>query len=188
MNLGLCGAHRTGKTTLAELIALQTSKTFVRTTTSDVFRKYGLNPSQPLSFSDRLNIQKEILSSYELIWSIQKQSFVSDRTPIDLMAYTLADIQGSVEVDYFELSQYIEKCFRVTNEYFKQLIVIQPGIELVAAEGKAALNKAYIEHLNSLIIGLCYDDRLESNVACIKREKTDLQSRLKEILEIMSKY
>ena len=188
MNLGICGAHRTGKTTLAELISVQTGKNFLRTTTSEIFRQHGLDPSKPLTFVDRLKIQKKILIAYEQIWSVQDKEFISDRTPIDLMAYTLADIQGSVEVDYFELSQYIENCFSATNKYFKLLIIIQPGIELVAADGKAALNKAYMEHLNTLVIGLCHDSRLRCKIARIKREKIELESRLKEIQKIMNKY
>lgn len=188
MSLGLCGAHRTGKTTLAELLSIKINKNFVRTTTSEIFRQFGLNPSQPINFEDRLQIQKQILISYEKTWSLLDRDFVSDRTPIDLMAYTLADIQGSTDVDFLELNKYIESCFEATNKYFKLLIVIQPGIDLVPADGKAALNKAYIEHLNSLIIGLCHDERLNSEIACIKRENIFLQSRLDKTLEIIDKY
>jgi hypothetical protein len=184
MSIGLCGAHRTGKTTLAEALAAQTKKPFVKTSTSEVFRQHGLDPAQALDFKKRLEIQKQILISYIETWSAQPQSFITDRTPVDLMAYTLADIQGNTEVDFPELERYLERCFEATNKYFDVLIVLQPGIELIAAEGKAALSRAYIEHLNSLILGLCHDERLESGVVCIKREITDLDGRIRKILNI----
>jgi hypothetical protein len=184
MSIGLCGAHRTGKTTLAEALSIQVKKPLVKTTTSEIFRQYGLDPAQPLDFKRRLEIQKQILISYVEVWASQQQSFITDRTPVDLMAYTLADIQGNTEVNFPELERYMEQCFEVTNKYFNVLIVLQPGIELIPAEGKAALNRAYIEHLNSLVLGLCHDERLESSIVCIKRDVIDLDDRIKKVLNI----
>jgi hypothetical protein len=184
MSIGLCGAHRTGKTTLAEALSIQVKKPFVKTITSEIFRQYGLDPAHPLDFRKRLEIQKQILISYAEIWASQQQSFITDRTPVDLMAYTLADVQGSTEVNFPELERYMEQCFEVTNKYFNVLIVLQPGIELIPAEGKAALNQAYIEHLNSLVLGLCHDERLKSSIVCIKREVIDLDDRIKKVLNI----
>ncbi len=184
MSLGFCGAHRTGKTTLAEIIANRIGKPFVQTNTSDIFRQNGLNPALPLNFKVRIDIQKQILLSYQEIWKSQSSSFITDRTPIDLMAYTLADIQGATEVNFEELERYMKRCFEVTNEYFDVLIILQPGIELLPAEGKATLSKGYIEHLNSLILGLCYDERIECNVMCIKREMTDINTRADKILNV----
>ncbi len=98
------------------------------------------------------------------------------------MAYTLADIQGSTVVDSSELDEYINRCFEVTNKFFNALIILQPGIPLIEAKGKAALNKAYIEHLNSLIIGLCHDERLECGILCISRDMIDLNSRVRKVV------
>ncbi|HXG86131.1 MAG TPA: hypothetical protein VNI84_19075 [Pyrinomonadaceae bacterium] len=184
MSLGFCGAHRTGKTTLAGIIAMRTGKPFVQTNTSGIFRQNGLDPALPLNFKARIDIQKQILLSYEEIWRWQPGSFITDRTPIDLMAYTLADVQGSTEVNFDELERYMKRCFEVTNEYFDVLVILQPGIELMPAEGKAKLSRAYIEHLNSLILGLCYDGRIECNVMCINREMTDLDTRANKILNV----
>jgi hypothetical protein len=184
MSLGFCGAHRTGKTTLAETVSTRTGKPFVQTNTSVIFRRNGLNPALPLDFKARIDIQKQILLSYEEIWKSQPDSFITDRTPIDLMAYTLADIQGATEVEFDELERYMKRCFKVTNEFFDVLIILQPGIELMPAEGKATLSRAYIEHLNSLIVGLCYDERIKCNVMCIRREMTDLDARVNKVLNV----
>jgi hypothetical protein len=135
-----------------------------------------------MNFETRLRVQQQVLIAAEEVWQTEDQPFVTDRTPIDMMAYTLADIQGSTDVDISEFERYMKRCFEVTNKYFDALIVLQPGIPLVHAEGKAALNRAYMEHLNAIVLGLCHDERLKCAVLCIKRDMTDLEDRVRTIL------
>jgi hypothetical protein len=182
-NLGLCGAHRTGKTTLAIAISTDLNLPFVRTTTSQVFAQLGLNPAEPMDFQTRLFVQNHVLDAAEQVWQESARPFISDRTPIDMIAYTLGDIQGKTDVDFNLLSQYIDRCFASTNQFFQNLAIIQPGIPLVYEEGKAALNAAYIEHINVLVIGLCSDRRLNANVFCNARNVIDLETRILNILE-----
>ncbi|MFN9835269.1 MAG: AAA family ATPase [Pseudanabaena sp.] len=182
-NLGLCGAHRTGKTTLAIAISSHLNIPFVRTTTSQVFAQLGLDPAEPMDFQTRLFVQNHVLDAAEQVWQESASPFISDRTPIDMIAYTLGDIQGKTEVDFDLLSQYIDRCFASTNQFFQNLAIIQPGIPLVYEEGKAALNAAYIEHINVLVIGLCSDRRLKTNVFCNARDVINLKTRILNILE-----
>jgi len=182
MNIGLCGSHRTGKTTLAEAISRKTGMPFVRTGTSEVFRKYGMDPSGPMDFRKRLWIQHEILDTAEKIWIAEQEQFITDRTPLDMMAYTLADIQGATEVNLKELEGYLARCIDVTNKFFQILILVQPGIPLMHEEGKAALNEGYLEHLNYLILGLCSDDRIKGAFVYLRRDITSLEERVDTIL------
>ena len=182
-NLGLCGAHRTGKTTLAIAISSDLNLPFVRTTTSQVFAQLGLDPAEPMDFQTRLFVQNHVLDAAEQVWQESASPFISDRTPIDMIAYTLGDIQGKTDVDFNLLSQYIDRCFASTNQFFQNLAIIQPGIPLVYEEGKAALNAAYIEHINILVIGLCSDRRLKTNVFCNARDVINLKTRILNILE-----
>ena len=185
-NLGLCGAHRTGKTTLAIALSSHLNISFVRTTTSQVFAQLGLDPAEPMDFKTRLFVQNHVLDAAEQVWQNSLSPFVSDRTPIDMIAYTLGDIQGKTEVDFDLLSQYINRCFASTNQFFQNLAIIQPGLPLVYEEGKAALNAAYIEHINILVIGLCDDSRLKANVFCNPRDAIALDLRIRNILRIKS--
>ncbi|HAM51072.1 MAG TPA: AAA family ATPase [Nitrospiraceae bacterium] len=187
MNLGLCGSHRTGKTTLAEAISQRMGIPFVKTGTSEVFRQHGLDPSNPLDFEKRLWIQHKILNAAERVWQSEEKPFVTDRTPLDMAAYTLADIRGSTEVNFAELEGYLSRCFDVTNKIFKLLVLVQPGIPLVYEEGKAALNESYLEHLNFLILGLCNDARIKSIFLYIDRHTTDIENRVRTILEAIEK-
>lgn len=181
MNVGLCGAHRTGKTTLAVELARLTGKQFVRTRVSEVFKECGLHPAQPMDFDTRLKVQYRILEACESDWQNADGAFITDRTPVDLMAYTLGDVQGETQVNESEFDRYLESCFAAANRFFDTLVIIQPGIPLEQAEGKAALNKAYIEHINSLIIGLCHDERLRSRVISINRNLVELSARINNI-------
>lgn len=185
-NLGLCGAHRTGKTTLAKAITSSLDIPFVQTTTSQVFADLGLDPAAPMDFATRLFVQNHVLDAAEKIWQNAASPFVSDRTPIDMIAYTLGDIQGKTEVNFEALHQYTNRCFAITNQYFQNLAIIQPGIPLVYEEGKAALNSAYIEHINILVIGLCADSRLTAKVFCNDREAIALDVRISTILKEIS--
>jgi len=185
MSIGLCGGHRTGKTTLAQAIALAINQPFVKTDTSGVFKEFGLDPAQPMDFETRLRIQDQILVAAAMIWTKaaqQSYQFVSDRTPIDMMAYTLGDIQGITPVNFAALEHYIDRCFALTNQFFTTLAIVQPGIPLVYEEGKAALNQAYIEHINILVMGLCGDRRLQASVLCLDRHMTDLSDRVQIVV------
>lgn len=168
LGIGLCGSHRTGKTTTAKKLAIDNGMPFVETTTSAVFAKHDLKPSSPMEFSTRLWIQDKVLAAAEDIWS-QHRHFITDRTPLDMLAYTMGDIQGRTQVEFASLEQYIQRCFAATNRYFGRLCVVQPGIPLIAAPGKAALNEAYIEHLNTLVLGLCLDERQQVPFAVMPR-------------------
>lgn len=180
-NLGLCGAHRTGKTTLAIALSSQLNIPFVRTTTSQVFAQLGLDPAETMDFETRLFVQNHVLDAAEQVWQESPSPFISDRTPIDMIAYTLGDIQGKTKVDFDLLNQYIDRCFASTNQFFQNLAIIQPGIPLVYEEGKAALNAAYIEHINILVIGLCRDRRLQTSVFCNPREAIALDIRIQAL-------
>jgi hypothetical protein len=175
--IGLCGSHRTGKTTLARNIAKQCDLEFVVTTTSEVFAANGLKPSSPMDFKTRLWIQDKIITAAEEVWAGCDRTFITDRTPLDMLAYTLGDIQGVVMVDFVPLQEYIERCIQSTNRFFGCLCVVQPGIKLVPAPGKAALNLAYIEHLNTLVLGLCADERITVPFHLLPRQVVDLQKR-----------
>lgn len=185
--IGLCGAHRVGKTTLAQALSCELNIPFLKTSTSEQFKKHMLSPSEPMNFDKRLFIQREILQAGKQVWDTDVDKFITDRTPLDMAAYTLADINGVTQVDFKELKSYINDCFDATQHYFSTLVIIPPGIPLVHEEGKAALNEAYIEHIHTLIVGLCHDERFPKRVFALRRNMLSLDERLNEILSFLRK-
>ncbi len=183
--IGLCGAHRVGKTTLAQAVSHAASCPFLRTKTSHIFRKHGLDPAQPMPFPTRLRIQWDVLSAGIDVWQQAERRFISDRTPLDMAAYTLADIHGATDVDDEGVAEYLDTCFHETNRFFSTLIIIPPGIPLVPEPGKAALHAGYIEHLHALVVGLCHDPRIAAPIHQLNRDLLSLDDRITRILALL---
>lgn len=180
--IGLCGAHRTGKTTLARVFAEKHGLAFVETSASAVFKEMGYDPAHTYDFKTRLTVQEEILRRFDVLYAGHPaaDSAITDRTPLDMLAYTLAEVDGlrlDVE-DEARLRRYIDACIAVTNKRFSVLLVVQPGIEVVSAEGKASLSNGYIEHLNTLILGLTVDERIKAAHFYLPRMMLDLEDRV----------
>lgn len=155
-NLGLCGVHRTGKTTLAIALSLKLGIPFVPIDASGVFLRLHLSPSQPMDIRTRLAVQQEILKQAESIWFKADQSFICDRTPLDMAAYLLADVtSGGLAQDIQdEIMSYVGQCFQVTKKYFDKLVIIPPAIPFIPSEFKAAINEPLIFGLHYQILGM----------------------------------
>lgn len=186
IKIGLSGSHRTGKTTLALGIAQKKNIAFIKTDTHAVFKQQGLHPAAPMDFNTRLEIQHQVLEAAVQAWQVETNDFITDRTPLDFIAYTLADIQGTTAVDFSAVTTYITRCFEVTNQFFNLLVVLQPAIPLVDEPGKAALNPAYMEHLNMIIQGLCHHDYLLCPAIILKKDIIHLEERIAAVVAALS--
>ncbi len=183
--LGLSGSHRTGKTTLAQAFAAQEGIPFVRTSGSEVFSIIGKDPKVDYPIEERIVIQEAILYAFERQYQAAREQspfFIADRTPIDLASYLLADVQRTTTAHTPELAgminDYLSRCFHVASEHFSTIVLVQPGIALVEAEGKAPACPAYVEHMNALQAGLLLDPRLHARNYMIPRKFVALSSRL----------
>lgn len=179
--IGLTGAQRTGKSTLAGAFSVATGIPVLYTSTSGVFKALGLDPTADYPIEKRLDTQRHILDSLERQYrSIPGCEFIADRTPIDLIAYMLADVQRSNMSSKLEqaVEQYMKDCFTVSNAVFSVLVAVQPGITPVEAEGKAPATFAYTEHISNLVMGLLVSEYVASAHYYIPRGMTDLEQRV----------
>ena len=98
MLIGLAGTHCTGKTTLAQELAKRyEGVTFLQTSTSAVFKRLGKDPKQAMPLHERLDVQVEVAKTLWAEWADAAESdgtFVTDRTPADMMAYLFAEVSG----------------------------------------------------------------------------------------------
>lgn len=180
MIVGLAGAHRTGKTTLARAYAEKHKVPFVQTSASGTFARLGMDPRKDYPFGVRLMIQAEILADCEQVWRKNGDSYITDRTPLDLMAYTVADVtrENVGEAESKVLVDYLGTCFKVLNRCFPCVVIVQPGISLVERRDAAPCNVAYIEHINSLVLGFMVDERYEGEHFYIPRKRLALEERV----------
>jgi hypothetical protein len=188
--IGLCGAHRTGKTTLARLYAEKHKIRFVETSVSAIWHELGYDPATTYDFGTRLMIQEEILKRVDFVLSQHAGTeFITDRTPLDMAAYTLADAIGDRVPPTMQkrLAKYVEDCFHSTNRRFGVVLLVQPGIALVDEPGKAPINEGYIEHLNSLILGLTVDERMKPAHFYMPRSLKDIDERMTALEAAMSR-
>lgn len=178
--IGLAGAHRTGKTSLARASARALKLPFVEVGPGAVFSGMGIDPAEPMDIQTRLLVQSVVLKEAMEKWAGYKDGFLSDRTPIDMLAYTLADIQGTTldAVGEALLANYTTACIRATNHYFGLVMLIQPGIPIRHEKGKAAPSRGYMEHLNTIMAGLLARRDLQSDVAFLRRETLDMNTRI----------
>lgn len=179
--IGLLGASSVGKTTLAKAFTEHVPQiTFITSSASKVYADLGVDPRADVDFMTRLRVQEEVLNRAEAAYIEAKGCFISDRTPLDFIAYTLADIQRDnitpAQTDRF--SHYFERCLDVTNRYFDTLCLIQPGIAYEDDGRRPKPNVAYQEHINLILFGLLMDERIQARKAVIKRDFVDLQQRI----------
>ncbi len=190
--IGIAGAHRTGKSTLAQEFADRYDCDFLETSVSSVFEEMGLDPAVTYDFATRLKVQRAILKHLDRVYGQAEDDLntVTDRTPLDLLLYTYADVQNDnlTDEDAAALEQYTLDCIEVLNRRFNMVMIVQPGIKLVPAPGKASLNTAYIEHLNMLALGLMSDERIKIRVAYIPREMTDLDERCEAMFDTLNRF
>lgn len=179
--LGLTGAHRTGKSTLAREYAKKVGAEFLETPVSSIFKELGYDPAKTYDFPTRMMIQEEVLQRVDALYATAAgHNVVTDRTPMCMLAYATAEAIGdTVPEDCQErFRRYMKSCFDVVNRRFHTLIVVQPGLPIVPAEGKAAPNLAYIEHLNALVRGFCLDERVKPSCYYVPRTTLDLAKRV----------
>lgn len=184
--LSLCGSHRTGKTTLAMAFAKENDIPFVQTSGSEVFEILGKDPKAEYPIEERIAIQEAILYAFERQYEDARSRapvFIADRCPIDLASYMMADIQRSTLVAEPALAvmvnDYVRRCVESTSQWFSTVILVQPGIELVEAPGKAPACPAFIEHMNLLQTGLLLDERLLSRHYLIPKRYLTIEDRVR---------
>lgn len=188
--IGLAGSHRTGKTTLARAYAQAYKIPLVETSSSEVFRELGYDPQADYPFHVRMFLQYKILENAERAYRKGGHIFITDRTPIDMMAYAMADVQrGNVDAAMSNaIMEYIIKCYEVTNAHFSMICVVQPGIPLVEDPTKAPANLAYMEHISALVKGMSNNEMLRVSKFIMKRNTLTLEDRLSTLHHVLVKY
>lgn len=137
MGYAIVGTHRVGKSTIAEAVAEALGIKFVPTSASEVFKDMGLDPCAVLPFEDRLMVQREILNRSCEIWSGQTDTWITDRSPIDFMAYMVNDSFSLGDEHYEQWERFYNDCMDEHYIFFEHTFLIEP--DGVIEEGDAPL-------------------------------------------------
>lgn len=154
--IGLAGAHRTGKSTLAERFSEVSGYTLVVSGASGTFKRLGMDPKADYPLDTRIAIQEAILEDMEKTFEAASVFSVIDRTPVDMAAYLLADVSRASVTPKQDarVVKYVDRCMALVRKHFSVIVVVQPGIEVKEEEGKAPGAASYMEHINMLCLGM----------------------------------
>lgn len=187
--IGLLGAHRVGKTTLAKAYAEKHKISFLETNVGGIMAKYGFKFREPMTFDKRLDMQETVLMEVTQLYKGAPGNSITDRTPLDFIAYTMAEVTGeSVPAELEErYERFINECYAITNYFFSVLTLVQPGIPVVDEPGKASLSLAYREHLNTIFLGILASERVKVAHWHYRRETLDLETRVQNLANCKAK-
>jgi hypothetical protein len=181
MIIGICGAHRTGKTTLAdEFVKRNKTFKFAATSVSAMMKHEGMDPARDYPIEERIAMQDIILTRLDRHYAAHPDRTVFDRTPLDAAAYLLADVQRE-NVDptlHPGITRYVERAIEITNRRFSMLLFVPPVLPLVHEEGKAPATPAYVEHISQIINGLKSDERMRVKHWTLPRRYLDINLRV----------
>lgn len=194
--LGLMGTHGTGKTSLAQAYAdKHPGTTFIKTGISDVYKSLGLDPKVRMSLNTRMDVQEKVLDYLCDQWEkgllehgLKEGNIISDRTPYDLIAYTLAEVSGYEDIDE-KLDQriafYITRC-RIAAQTFDSIVHVPIYLQVSsdpAGKVRASNSMAYRYHLDLLMIKQAEEDNCKPH-RLVNRKMED---RIEELEQVFSK-
>lgn len=198
MRIGFTGAHRAGKTTLANIVAKEYGLTQVHSPAGQIVKDFGfdmgrdnrLNFSRPDEHGNDMcgvDMQLEILDALIRECSKAGPSYVSDRTPIDVAAYLLADATGYAGTAWRheQAVAITEKAIRDTERLFDIVILVPPLPDYLEEAGKPPLNRAYQEHHHMLCRGMLFDEDLDVYWDEIRRDSFSLEERMNLVRSVI---
>lgn len=193
MCYGIAGAHGTGKTTLATMISEETGLPLILTNLGEVCKTSGYSPRSGAPLIERMAAQWKMLEKLESMYQKEGGRFIADRTPIDCLAYVLADKEatGYMSEDLKrDIQAYTDRCFEVANRYLSTVVITPSSIPYTDYRPKldAGGSEMYREILNFLITGVASDPRCRASVLVIPRNITTIDGRVNEALIKLSSH
>lgn len=174
-HLGIAGPHRVGKTTLAKALSKELNIPYLEISTSKVFKELGFDVKAQYDIKTRIHIQNAIVDNLYNTIKGSEGRCITDRTPLDCLVYMQADIVRDFPKNLEkEWEQYYHKCLNLQEILFAQTYLVQPGIPIIDDEKSAPPSPAYINHLNTLFLGMTKSAR----TTLIPKAYLNLNSRI----------
>jgi hypothetical protein len=177
MSFGFAGCHRSGKTTLAKLVAEDLKMNYFDASTTRVMREAGINAVGDVPIEQRMDAQEFLLKRFLQNLTLAPRPIITDRTPLDMIGYMLSEVtmhNTSPELGK-RINNYVNTCLTATLNYFDTIIVIGPLAHYAADPTKPPPNLAYQRNVQFLIEGAAA--QVEACMYIERLEETDLAKR-----------
>lgn len=200
MRIAISGAHRTGKTTLAKALAARLECMYEPSNISGspVWKLLGMDPTAVLTFSERAVLQNKLLEYLESRYASFTGllgNWITDRSPVDILAYLMANVDGTCSDLFYDIFAKMQtKVKQINDNYIDITILVQPGISFDGTcpedklkVGKVYLSEIYKETLNSLIFAqTTFISSSQTSFVVIPRNVITIDNRVKFVEEIIS--
>lgn len=155
---GLAGASRSGKSTLAAELSEATGIPYTTISTSKLAAELGYNLVGQLSITERIEAQEKLLRSYLDLIDTLPSPFIVDRTPLDMIAYTICEVSmlGTDRETGVRIKAFVDRALAATSQRFGGIIVLRPLPVYESAPDKHPDNPAYQWHTQYVIEGLIH--------------------------------
>lgn len=153
---GLTGAHRSGKSTLAKLVAEKKGIPYLDISATRLMKEAGFDPVAPMDIDRRIEAQVASMKVLRQHLADAPRPFISDRTPLDFVAYMLGEISmHKLGRDHDSaVVKYVNDGVELTNSTFAMLMITRPLPQYDAQPGKPPPMIAYQFHIQTIIEGL----------------------------------
>ena len=173
--IGICGVHRSGKTTLAKkFVEKNPDWTFIPHETQKLA---GKSLVTSMSLQERLELQLDITEKHKefiLKAKSEDKNVIVDRTPLDILTYLLCEFGMKSDVSLSnKVMDCIEDNFHFLNIHFNEIFLINPLLTYKEEEGKPDKNLAYQHHFHFCLKGLFVDSRVNIKKRTIPQLEID---------------
>lgn len=188
MLFGITGAHRSGKTTLARALAEDLDLNFYETSTTKVAQEIGIDPIAPMSLAERLYLQHHLLVNHVKTINEAKRPIITDRTPLDYFAYLAAEFgmnsDKMVDEDIqVKAAQFMCDCLAAVKMHYDFIFYLAPLPHYETDPTKPAANPAYLNHIDTLIVGAIA--QLNNTMNTIRIYNPDFEHRREVIHDLI---
>lgn len=152
---GFTGAARSGKTTLAKRVSEEIAIPYFDAATTQAAKEAGFNAVGNLPIGERMELQEFLLKTYLKRVEDAPRPFITDRTPLDMIAYTMAEVSmhGTTLEQGKRIHKYYEDCLKAVNNLFHLIIIVRPLPFYTVDPTKPPENPAYQWHTQLLMEG-----------------------------------
>lgn len=177
MRIALTGAHSTGKSTLARVLAQRLDLPYVEESARRAYAALGYESADQSAMppSERLLLQEHVLQEHERGINAAGCGFVTDRFEADVLAYTLYWLDR--EPCALAFIGHLRDLVAVRRRQYDHVILVHPGIPLVA-DGLRVPAQGHQWSIHYLIAGILRD----AGYSVVEMRETDHAARLQRAL------